>query len=138
MTNPRIVITLAGVFLAGVGTGMLGMRYGLHGFLHADAPATQQPALKPPDQQAEVERFRNELNLTPEQTEKLAAILTDYQHYYQSVQDQIEQMRLRDQIDDLRATGKDRILEILDDDQRAKFEKMTNSTLDPAASTTSQ
>ena len=29
MANPRIVMTLAGVFLAGLGTGMLGMRYGL-------------------------------------------------------------------------------------------------------------
>lgn len=138
MKNPRIMITLAGVFLAGVGTGMVGMRYGLHGFLHPEAPQTQQTTPKPPDQQAQLERFRTELNLSPEQTQKLAAILTDYQHYYQSVQEQIEQMRLRDQIDDLRATGKSRIIEILDEDQRAKFEKMTNSTLDPGASPKSQ
>jgi hypothetical protein len=137
MTNPRIVWTLAGVFLAGVGTGMVGMNYGLHDLIHRDN-VTQSPAPKPPDQQAELERFRKELNLTAEQTEKLASILTDYQHYYQSVQEQIDQMRLRDQIDDLRATGKSRILEILDDSQRAKFEKMTNSTLDPAASSKSQ
>ncbi|MEI9811280.1 MAG: hypothetical protein WDO18_00775 [Acidobacteriota bacterium] len=55
-------------------------------------------------------------------------MLSDYQHYYQSVQEQIEQMRLRDQIDDLRATGKSRILEILDAEQRAKFERMTGQT----------
>lgn len=136
MTNPRIMWTLAGVFLAGVGTGMLGMNYGLHDLMHKQK--TTQVAPQPPDQKAELERFRRELNLSPEQTEKLAVILTDYQKFYQSVQEQIEQMRLRDQIDDLRATGKSRILEILNDDQRAKFEKMTNSTLDPATTTKSQ
>ncbi len=135
MANPRIVWTLVGVFLAGAGTGMLGMRYGLHEWIHAPQPVA---AAKPPDQKAELERFRVELNLTPEQTEKLAVILTDYQKFYQSVQEQIEQIRLRDQIDDLRATGKNRILEILDDNQRKKFEKMTGSTLDPAATATSQ
>jgi hypothetical protein len=112
---------------------MLGMRYGLHGLLHQ--PAVTAPA---PNEQEVLERFRKELNLTPEQTDKLAVILSDYQRFYQNVQEQIEQMRLRDQIDDLRATGKSRIMEILDDKQRAKFEKMTNSTLDPSASTKSQ
>jgi hypothetical protein len=132
MANPRIMITLAGVFLAGVGTGMLGMRYGLHDLLH------QPQAVQAPNNEEVLERFRKELNLTPEQADKLAIILTDYQHFYQNVQEQIEQMRLRDQIEDLRATGKSRILEILDENQRAKFEKMTNSTLDPAPSTKSQ
>jgi hypothetical protein len=97
-----------------------------------------QTVPQPPDQKADLERFRKELNLSPEQTEKLAVILTDYQHYYESVQEQIEQTHLRDQIDDLRATGKSRIIEILDTDQRKKFEKMTNSTLDPTTTTKSQ
>jgi len=133
MANPRIALTLAGVFLAGVGTGMLGMRYGLHGLLHPQAITSEAP-----NQDEVLARFRKELNLTPEQTDKLAVILTDYQRFYQNVQEQIEQMRLRDQIDDLRATGKSRILEILDENQRAKFEKMTNSTLDPSSPTKSQ
>src|SRR4051812_2367385 len=125
MANSRIVLTLAGVFLAGLGTGMLGMRFGLHETIHnyvAPVPA-------PPNQDVVLERFRTELNLSPEQTTKLASVLADYQHYYQAVQEQIEEMRLRDQIDDLRSTGKSKILEILNPDQRAKFEKMTG--LDP-------
>ncbi|MEO5925566.1 MAG: hypothetical protein ABIR70_17220 [Bryobacteraceae bacterium] len=125
MANSRIVLTLAGVFLAGIGTGMLGMRYGLHEVIHP-APAAAAPS---PD--AVLERFRSELNLSADQTTKLAAVLSDYQHYYQAVQEQIEEARLRDQIDDLRATGKSKILEILNEDQKAKFEKMTG--LDPAA-----
>jgi Spy/CpxP family protein refolding chaperone len=106
---------------------MLGMRYGLHEQIHrAVAPAPQTP-----NQDVVLERFRTELNLSSDQTTKLAAVLADYQHYYQAVQEQIEEMRLRDQIDDLRATGKSKILEILNPDQRAKFEKMTG--LDPVA-----
>jgi hypothetical protein len=131
MANPRIMLTLAGVFFAGIGTGMVGMRYGLHDAIHRPAETT----VAAPSQDAVLERFKTELSLTADQTQKLAAVLADYQHYYQAVQEQIEEMRLRDQIDDLRATGKSKILEILNADQRAKFEKMTGHAtgLDPAA-----
>jgi Spy/CpxP family protein refolding chaperone len=125
MANSRIVLTLAGVFLAGVGTGMVGMRFGLHEQIHPAASVPQQP-----NQTEVLDRFRKELSLTDEQTQKLAAVLEDYRHYYQAVQEQIEEMRLRDQIDDLRSTGKNRILEILNAEQRQKFEKMTG--VDPA------
>jgi hypothetical protein len=131
MANPRIVLTLAGMFLAGIGTGMLGMRYGLHEQIHR----VVAPAAPAPTQDAVLDRFRSELNLSPDQTQKVAAVLADYKHYYQAVQEQIEEIRLRDQIDDLRATGKNKILEILNSDQRAKFERMTGQAtgLDPAA-----
>jgi Spy/CpxP family protein refolding chaperone len=124
VANTRIIFTLAGVFLAGIGTGMLGMRFGLHDVLH------QSAAAQAPSQDAVLERFKSELNLTADQTQKLAAVLADYQHFYQAVQEQIDESLLKDQIDDVRATGKDKILEILTPDQRAKFEKMTG--LDPA------
>ncbi len=132
MANQRIVLTLTGVFLAGIGTGMLGMRYGLHDQIHRIA---EKPASTAASQDAVLARFKTELDLNPEQAQKLAAVLADYQHYYQAVQDQIEEMRLRDQIDDLRATGKSKILEILNPNQREKFEKMTGqgTGLDPAA-----
>jgi Spy/CpxP family protein refolding chaperone len=131
MANTRIVLTLAGVFLVGLGTGMLGMRYGLHDQLHQ----VVEPAAPAPTQDAVLERFRTELNLSSDQTQKLSSVLADYQQYYQAVQEQIEEMRLRDQIDDLRSTGKNRILEILNPEQREKFEKMTGQSkgLDPAA-----
>ncbi|MEO8096321.1 MAG: hypothetical protein ABI811_01360 [Acidobacteriota bacterium] len=127
MANQRILITLTGVFLAGAATGMLGMRFGLHEQLHKPAaPAAPVTAKSTAvDQAAVLEHYRSELNLTSEQATKLAAVLEDYKHYYQSVQEQIDEMRLRDQIDDLRSTGKNRILEILNADQRKKFEKLT-------------
>ena len=117
MANPRIVFTLAVVFLAGAATGMLGMRYGLHEQLHKTAPAD-------PGRTAVLERFRTELKLSPEQATKLATILDDYGHYYQDVEEQIRDLHLREQIEDLRSTGKSRIMDILDDQQRKKFEKM--------------
>ena len=46
-------------------------------------------------------------------------VLEDYRQYYQSLQDQL---------DDVRSTGKTRILQILDDQQRAKFEKIMGSS----------
>lgn len=109
------------------------MRYGLHDQMHNVAAAERPTKADPvPNEEALLEKYRTELNLTAEQTKKLAVVLDDYQHYYQAVQEQIEEMRLHDQIDDLRATGKNRILEILDDDQRKKFERMTGKGLDPA------
>lgn len=105
--NPRIFSTLLFVFLAGGATGAVSMKFGLHQILHhASAPTSKEAVLQ---------KFRADLNLTPAQTEKISLILDDYRHYYQSVQDQE---------DDIRATGKMRILQELDPIQRDKFQKL--------------
>jgi Spy/CpxP family protein refolding chaperone len=105
--NPRIFSTLLLVFLAGAATGAVSMKFGLHQLLHRSAA--------PASKEAVLQKFRTDLNLTPAQTEKISLILDDYRHYYQSVQDQQ---------DDIRATGKMRILHELDPAQREKFQKM--------------
>jgi hypothetical protein len=105
--NPRILSTLLLVFLAGATTGAVSMKLGLHEILHhSPAPASKEAVLQ---------KFRTDLNLTPAQTAKISLVLDDYRHYYQSVQDQL---------DDIRATGKMRILQELDPAQRDKFQKM--------------
>jgi hypothetical protein len=105
--NPRILSTLLLVFLAGGATGAVSMKFGLHQLLHkSNVPTSKEGVLQ---------KFRTDLNLTPAQTQKISLILDDYQHYYQSVQDQQ---------DDIRATGKMRILQELDPAQRDKFQKM--------------
>jgi hypothetical protein len=109
--NPRIVSTLMLVFLAGAATGALSMKFGLHGQLHRPAPAAAE------NREAILNRFKTELDLTGPQTEKLALVLDDYRQYYQSLQEQLE---------DLRATGKTGIVQILNPEQRVKFEKMMN------------
>ena len=122
MANTRIAMTLGLVFAAGVAVGMVGMRYGLHDQMHRTVAAASTARNSGAD--GVLEYFRTELNLSDDQAKKLAVVLDDYRHYYQSVQDQIEDLRLREQIEDLRETGKHRILEILTEEQRAKFEKI--------------
>lgn len=60
-------------------------------------------------------KFQRELNLTPEQTKKVALVLDDYKMFYQNLQEQL---------DEVRATGKGKIVEILTDEQKKKFEKL--------------
>ena len=131
MLNKRITGTLALVFLAGVATGMVGMRYGLHDQMHRGVEAASTARESGAD--AVLEYFRTELKLSDNQTVKLAAVLDDYRHYYQSLEDQISDLRLREQIEDLRSTGKNRIMEILSPEQRVKFEKMSKEMAPAAA-----
>ena len=91
---------------------MLGMRYGLHARLHPVAAAS--PA-KESTRAAILQNFKNQLDLSAQQTDQIAVVLEDYSHYYDSLQDQL---------DDLRSTGKNRIIGILQPGQREKFEKM--------------
>lgn len=109
--NPRILSTLMLVFLAGAATGALSMRLGLRDKLHRSTSVTPQDA----NRDAILNRFKSQLDLSGQQTEQLGLVLDDFGQYYQS---------LEEQLDDLRATGKTRIVAILNPQQRAKFEKM--------------
>jgi hypothetical protein len=121
--NPKVIGTLVVVFLAGAAVGALSMQMGLHDKLHRTVSAAQAPpARKDSTNDALVQRFKTELNLSGDQTVKIAMVLDDYREYYQNLQDQL---------DDVRSTGKTRIMQILDDQQRAKFEKIMG-TLQPA------
>jgi Spy/CpxP family protein refolding chaperone len=114
--NPKVISTLVVVFLAGAAVGALAMQLGLHEKLHRTAAAASKPVpLAAKD--AVLQRFKTELNLSSAQTQQISSILDDYRHYYQSLQDQL---------DDVRALGKTRIVQILDDAQRQKFDKMMN------------
>ena len=113
--NPKVISTLVFVFLAGAVSGALTMRLGLHEKLHRTVTAAASRSAANPGRDALLQRFNTELNLTGQQTTQIAAVLDDYRHYYQSLQDEI---------DDIRATGRSRIMEILEPGQRDKFEKM--------------
>lgn len=114
--NTKVISTLVFVFLAGVACGALFMSMSLHDKLHRTVAAASVPPSQAP-RDAVVQRFRTELNLTPDQTQQIATVLDDYRHYYQS---------LSDQLDDVRSTGKNHIVQILNPEQREKFEKMMN------------
>ena len=110
--HPKVIVTLLLVFAAGALTGALGMRLGLHERLH---PITAVASSKEASRDAVIQNFKTKLDLSPDQASQIAAFLDDYRHYYES---------LEDQLDDLRSTGKKNILAILHPDQREKFEKM--------------
>jgi hypothetical protein len=105
--DPRILLTLAVVFLCGLTVGML-----LHHWMHNSPPPA--PTAQGP-QAALLTRLKTELNLTPAQNEQLKTVLDDFFTYYYTLQAQL---------DDVRASGKQRILRILDDGQKKKFEKI--------------
>jgi hypothetical protein len=102
--NPRFACgtALALVFLCGVAVGALVMDLGVHG-------RTMPPAFDTPQGKAAFfDRMNRELELTPEQSEQMRSILTDFWDYYRTV--------LSD--------GKSRIEQILNADQRRKFERI--------------
>ena len=112
--NTRIISTLVLVFVAGAAAGALVMQLGLHDKLHRVTAAATPPA-RELSRNAAIEKFRTQLALSDDQTAKVSLVLEDYRQYYQSLQDQL---------DDLRATGKNRIMQILSPEQRAKYDKL--------------
>ena len=109
--NWRILLMLALVFLSGAATGALGMRAGLHSALHR----SNQPTLS-------YDVLNKELSLDTQQASQLRSILDDMGKYNEDLQTELENVRT--QIEDVRATGKNRIFQILKPEQRAQFEKI--------------
>jgi hypothetical protein len=105
--NSRILLTLALVFLCGAAAGALGFK--MTNVSAASAPA---PAWKANGREVTVQRFKKELSLNDKQTSELELVLDDFMKYYQTLQAQM---------DEVRASGKERILGVLDDSQKEKF-----------------
>jgi hypothetical protein len=108
--NPRIVYTLLFVFLSGAAAGALAMRFSVSPERHRNGPSWKEGP-----KEISLQKFRKELDLTAEQEREMETVLDDFVTYYQTLQAQM---------DDVRATGKQRILRILRDDQKQKFERM--------------
>jgi hypothetical protein len=97
------VLPIALVFLAGVVAGAVGMSIGGHEWLHRSLPFWTEGG-----KEVSLQRWKKDLNLTPEQTQEMGGILDDFGMYYRNV--------LSD--------GKARILRILNEDQKRKFDKL--------------
>ena len=107
--NPRILAMLLMVFLAGGLVGAWTMRH--------DSPAVPRDCSFQPNEPSHFPTISSkiELNLSPEQAQKLKSILDDFVKYNHDLQSQIE---------DYRATGKNRIRSILNAQQQQQFEKL--------------
>src|SRR5579885_2748775 len=106
--DPRVAcaVALVLVFLCGAAAGALVMDFGVH---RTRIPSFETPAGKA----LYFERMQRELNLSPQQSEQMQSVLNDFWQYYRTV--------LSD--------GKQRVETILNDEQRAKFEKMLQQQL---------
>jgi ribose/xylose/arabinose/galactoside ABC-type transport system permease subunit len=106
--NPKVAcaVALLLVFLCGAAAGALVMDFGVH---RTRIPSFETPAGKA----LYFERMQRELNLTPQQSEQMQSVLNDFWQYYRTV--------LSD--------GKQRVEALLNDEQRAKFEKMLQQQL---------
>ena len=68
-----------------------------------------------------INRMRTELQLTPVQADEIEQALDDFTMYYQTLQAQM---------DEVRSHGKERIQQVLNSDQKKKFEQMVNTLKD--------
>ena len=113
--DPRILALLFFVFLAGAAVGALTMRFGLHDKMHPHPSLSDASAYR-------FEKLQRELNLSEAQSEKLRSILDDFVAYHHDLEMQVESYR---------ATGKNRILQILTPEQRSRFEKISSEINQP-------
>ena len=108
--NPKVLTTLLMVFLCGAVCGMLTMRWGLHDLMHRNGSSWSMDG-----NQLSYERLKKELNLTDPQAAQIKSILDDFVKYHEDLQNQME---------DVRATGKNRIMAVLDQNQKQRFEQL--------------
>src|SRR3989442_15723083 len=110
MQNPKtaFIVTMLLVFLVGAVAGALVMNFDAHKGLHRAAFWTD------PGKEISIRKLQKELDLTPAQTEQLKIVLADFSKYYQ----------------DVLATGKGSIYKILNDQQKARFDRLLNEPQD--------
>ena len=109
--NSQVLSLLVLVFVAGALSGAFTYRM-IRMAQRKDPPAN---ILRDLNKESSLAYLQRELVLTPEQTKQVQAIIDDYKRYYGNIQDQFEEVR---------ATGKNRIVQVLDAEQRQKFEKL--------------
>jgi hypothetical protein len=95
-------VTLALVFLCGALAGAVAMSLGAHRSLHKASYFSDA------GRAAFLASIKKDLNLSAAQTEQMESILDDFSTYYRNVM----------------ADGKSRIMQILNDEQRRRFEQM--------------
>jgi hypothetical protein len=107
-SNPRVLATLAVIFVCGAALGAAVTSR----FLHARMPVVDRQASMESAERVGVQHLRTELKLTPEQNETVMKVLDDYGKYYQNIEDERE---------DVAEHGKQRILSVLNAEQKKRF-----------------
>jgi Spy/CpxP family protein refolding chaperone len=111
-SNPKVLTTLALLFLCGVTIGSALTRVYLHS--HWPAAVSNTPAIERV-RHVGLGDLKQKLNLTPAQEQIITKILDDYGKFYQNIEDERE---------DVAAVGKQRILEALTPAQQQRFNEL--------------
>jgi hypothetical protein len=110
--NPRVLAILALVFLCGSAFGAAAMRVYLHRVIISG------PQIVLNGHRLSLTQLDRELNLRTDQRLQVELILDDYAKFYQNVEDQRQGVAEH---------GKQKIIELLDDHQRARFEELLHT-----------
>lgn len=110
-SNPKVLATFGVIFLCGLAAGSVLTR----AYLHARMPVAVQQKTIEAAQQYGLDRLKTTLNLTPAQEQTITEVLDDYGKYYQNIEDQRQ---------DVAEHGKQRILDVLDEGQKARFKEI--------------
>ncbi len=103
------IFALSLVFLTGALAGAVLMNFS---FAHRHRPT---PFYTGAGKALTLQKLTKDLNLNPDQVKDLETILDDFGMYYRNVM----------------SDGKNRVLKILDDEQKKKFEKMLGDAMPP-------
>ncbi|MCZ2155343.1 MAG: hypothetical protein LC114_15805 [Bryobacterales bacterium] len=107
-SNPRVLLTFSLIFLCGALVGAIAITLTQTQSFVASSPRELSRNMT-------VAQLTAELDLTPEQQKRLRVVLDDYFQYYHALQDQL---------DEVKASGRDKITSLLTDEQKVKFERM--------------
>ena len=102
-TKLASILTILLVFLTGAIAGAVAMNLGAHKYMHRSVPFWTEGG-----KEVWLQRWKKDLDLTPEQTQEMTLILDDFGMYYRNV--------LND--------GKARILRLLNEQQKRKFDQL--------------
>jgi Spy/CpxP family protein refolding chaperone len=95
------IVSLLLVFLCGGVVGAVVMSYWVHPGLHGSAPGGASLSMS-------TREWKQQLDLTDDQMRQLTSILDDFSHYY----------------DYLLADGNSRVMQILNPEQKVKYQRM--------------
>jgi hypothetical protein len=111
-SNPKVLLIFTVIFLCGAAFGAAITRSYLHARMFAPLP---EQRVMEAARRVGLERLKAELNLTPAQEVTVTEVLDDYGKYYQNIEDERE---------DVAEHGKQRILSVLDERQKKRFNEI--------------
>jgi uncharacterized membrane protein len=115
--NPQVVLTLTLVFCCGALAGAV-----IYKLTSQPVSAKQVAASwKDTTKEQTLKNLKKELKLTPEQAAEIETALDDFSLYYQMLHAQMEEVM---------ATSKSRIDQVLNEEQRKKFARIMNDLKD--------